>query len=149
MPVEKPSTDWLELPETQCLRVRGPNTKGAWLIRLPIWPWMYKRAEAERRSLLASLVRRFPYQGLWLPNENNSEYRWVFHSLTHPLQSIEPQELGEWALFLFNKDPRSQLPEISVLRTDADVLRKILRTLSAQFAVVSCTDDNEWILVSQ
>jgi len=44
---------------------------------------------------------------------------------------------------------RPALARISGLPTDADELKKLLTTLSAQAVIVSWYDDNEWILVSK
>jgi len=143
--------DWLQVPEIKYLRVRGPGTRGEWLIRFSPWPWKYKLAENERRSVVASLIRKFPFQALWHPNwnDNANHPTWTLHSPTHPLESIESQHEGGWALFLFNRDPGPALARISGLPTDADELKKLLTTLSAQAVIVSWYDDNEWILVSK
>ena len=134
-------------PKSENLRVRLIDPRGVWSIKIPMRPWKYRAAMADRAAVIAQLSEQSPFAALWRGTPSAGRLEWCFGSAATLMSTESELEIGGWGLFFFGEDP-GQLPPLSGLPTKAEQLLDLLQELRSSAVVVSWYDDSEWLVAA-
>lgn len=132
------------------LRLIDENISNVWLKQLPRRPWKHAAAAQEREALLSALAVAFPFRWVWLSEwATDDAPRWQRLENDEGLyNSCEGLDQGGWVLLLFRSDREPLNQPLECSASNPSAAKQLLSTLSADAAVISLVDDDEWLIAT-